>query len=215
MSGRGRMQGGRGRHQAGRGSFKTKITGTKTETKKTLTDYNYYLGSAKQASDYENTTDFLINYIKKTYDDGEDVATALKELKELQTDLWAPTMRISSNPDFNVQAVENEQFKIQYASQYNKYEDRCHAFKNNKIKAYRLLWERCTKGMKNKIEDRSDFETIIHNNPIELLKAIKEHALNYQETHYVMSILVDTIRVHSTPDRRRVKAYRITQNNSE
>jgi hypothetical protein len=39
----------------------------KSETKKSISDYNYYLGSAKQASDYETMTEYLINYIKKTY----------------------------------------------------------------------------------------------------------------------------------------------------
>jgi hypothetical protein len=45
----------------------------KKEIKKSVNDYNYYLGSAKQASDYEMTTDFLINYIKKTFDYGSDI----------------------------------------------------------------------------------------------------------------------------------------------
>ena len=31
-------------------------------TKRTLADNVYYLGSAKQASDYESITEFLINY---------------------------------------------------------------------------------------------------------------------------------------------------------
>jgi hypothetical protein len=35
----------------------------KKEIKKSVNDYNYYLGLAKQASDYEMTTEFLINYI--------------------------------------------------------------------------------------------------------------------------------------------------------
>jgi hypothetical protein len=33
----------------------------KKETKKSVNDYNYYLRSAKQTSDYETTTKFLIN----------------------------------------------------------------------------------------------------------------------------------------------------------
>jgi len=40
-----------------------------------------------------------------------------------------------------------------------------------------LLWERCYKAMKNKIEERLDYIKI-ENNPITLLIAIKEHALN-------------------------------------
>ena len=47
--------------------------------------------------------------------------------------------------------------------------------------------------MKNKIKSRSDYRKI-KNNPIELLKAIKEHALNYQENRYSMSIILDAVR---------------------
>jgi hypothetical protein len=36
------------------------------------------------------------------------------------------------------------------------------------------------KGMKNKLESQVDFNTL-KNDRIELLKAIKQHALNYQE----------------------------------
>ena len=50
----------------------------------------------------------------------------------------------------------------------------------NLIKAYAFLWEHCSKGMQNKIESRSDYTQIV-NNPVKLLKVIKEHALNYQE----------------------------------
>ena len=40
-----------------------------------------------------------------------------------------------------------------------------------------------------------DHETNIYNIPIELLKAIKEHVLNYQESRYDMTIISDTFRV--------------------
>jgi hypothetical protein len=168
---------------------------SKPEGKKMLSDYRYYLGSGRQALDYKHTTDFLINHIKKTYDEGKYIATALKELTDLDTNLWAPMMKTSSSTDADVRAVETKQFEIQYTTQYNKYEDHCHAYRDNKVKAYGLLWERCTKVMKNKIKARSDFEVNILNNPIELLKAIKEHLLNYQETRYTMSILVNAVKV--------------------
>ena len=53
-----------------------------------------------------------------------------------------------------------------------------------------MLWERCHKAMKNKIEARSDYNRI-KNNPITLLMAIKEHALNFQGNRYSMSIILD------------------------
>jgi hypothetical protein len=54
-------RGGRG----GRGRGGRTIT-TTTKTKKAIEDYFFYIGSSKQASDYETTSEFVINYIKKT-----------------------------------------------------------------------------------------------------------------------------------------------------
>jgi hypothetical protein len=67
-------------------------------------------------------------------------------------------------------------------------------YQENLFKAYALIWERCNKAMQNKILARSDYETMLYNDPIELLKAVKEHALNYQETRYEMSIISDALR---------------------
>ena len=67
-------------------------------------------------------------------------------------------------------------------------------YNDNLFKAYALIWERCAKAMQNKLLAQSDYEDEIYNNPIKLLKAIKEHALNYQETRYEMSIISDAFR---------------------
>ena len=45
--------------------------------------------------------------------------------------------------------------------------------------------------MKAKIEARKYFEDFIYNYPVELLKAIKQHGLNYQESRYKMSVILD------------------------
>ena len=50
---------------------------------KSIIDYQFYIGTNKQASEYENASDFMINYIKKTFDRGNDIA-----LKTQNTDNW-------------------------------------------------------------------------------------------------------------------------------
>jgi hypothetical protein len=86
MSGRGRgcNNQGRGRGSYGRGRSSTdppqNTGGNKTtynSSQKTLSDSIYYLGLAKQAADYETSTQFLINHIKKTFNFGNDIGTAL------------------------------------------------------------------------------------------------------------------------------------------
>ena len=65
---------------------------------------------------------------------------------------------------------------------------------NNRVKAYALVWERCVKAMQAGIEVRKDFESNIKNNPIEMLKSIKLHSMNYQEHCYEMAVILDSMK---------------------
>jgi hypothetical protein len=69
----------------------------KKEVKESVNDYNYYLRSAKQASNYETTTKFLINYIVETFEYGNDIGQALRELQYRDPDSWRPTMQQSTH----------------------------------------------------------------------------------------------------------------------
>jgi hypothetical protein len=64
----------------------------KISQKKTLQDHQYYLGSVRQAPDYEMTTAFLINQIKKTFSDGDDIATAIDQLKPFDFTSFKPSI---------------------------------------------------------------------------------------------------------------------------
>jgi hypothetical protein len=62
------------------------------------------------------------------------------------------------------------------------------------FKAYLLIWESCAKTLQNKLMSRPDCENKLYNNPFELVKALKLHAMHLQETRYEMSILANIMR---------------------
>jgi hypothetical protein len=193
MSGRGRGRtGGQGRH-SGRSRDSSKNSPAKA-TKKTLSDNVYYLGSAKQAADYETTTEFLINYIKKTFNFGNDIATALEDLEEFDVMKHKPVLFYSDSDDEDLKKAENRQYEMEFQAELEAFIKRKQMLEINMSKAYAFLWEQCSKGMQNKIEGRSDYKSDVKGNPIELLKAIKQHALNFQESRYEMSIILDALR---------------------
>ena len=132
--------------------------------------------------------------MKKVYEYGNDIGTALENLEPVDLTQWKPKMQVSDDSDEEIRIIENRQFEIEFKAEYDEYRKRVNCYENNKVKAYALLWERCAKAMKNKIEARTDYQTI-RNNPIELLKGIKEHSMNYQENRYSMSIILDAFRV--------------------
>ena len=204
MSGRGsaRGRGGRGQGRQGRNQNQNrrKFNNRKSDKeKRSLKDHSYYLGNSKQASDYETTTQFIINHIKKTYNHGRDIAEALKQLQPINQDEWAPQLQVSVIPGNDDDAVrqrsaEDRQFEIEFKEDLSRYWKRVDDYEDNLTKAYALIWERCTKAMQNKIANTNEFDELIYDNPIELLKEIKQNALNYQEYKYDMAIIADAFR---------------------
>jgi hypothetical protein len=189
MTGRfGNRKSGRGGRGRGRGGP------TQTKTKKTAEDYFFYVGSSKQASDYEITAEFVVNHIKKTFDRGNDIAEAIRTLTKIDTSMWKPTLLLSTETDSAVKEREDKQFVMEYKAELDESMLRKRTYQDNTFKAYALLWERCAKAMQNKIASRSDYDSIVYNDPISLLRAIKEHSSNYQETRYEMSIITDAFR---------------------
>jgi hypothetical protein len=181
----GRFKGGRGGRGAfkGRGGRKPQVANKQEpKKKKTIEDYFFYVGSSKQASDFETTSEFLINHVKKTFDRGNDIAEALRVLQPQDTDLWKPKLTFSTDAKEATAKQEDWQNEIEFKADLDEFMKRRRMFDNNLFKAYALIWERCAKAMQNKIAARRNFETVIYNDPIELLIAVKEHALNYQES---------------------------------
>ena len=72
------------------------------------------MGSARQASDYEITTEFVINHIRKTYTDGEDNATALETLQDIDVKEWKPRIETSVELDDQIRATEQKQFDMEH-----------------------------------------------------------------------------------------------------
>ena len=188
----GRFQrGGRGGRTSGRSSRKSTSTTKKT---KGLSDHMYYVGSAKQASDYVTCTNYIINYIRIHFQDPEQIATALEKFEEPDFLSMEPIMQISTATDAAVKAAENRKYEKQYEVLYTAFNDKKVQYEANKSKAHALLWQQCTSMMRSKITSRPEFETEIKGNPIKLLEAIKQHALSYESTQYRMKTICDAMK---------------------
>ena len=116
-----------------------------------MKDYYYYTRLSRQASDYKSTTDFIINYIKGKFAEGQDIAESLRNLEYEDTEQWYPVLKRSNEKDEQLRDAENEGLKMRYKALLDASVKRVRTFKTNKTKAYSLLWERCSKSMKSAI----------------------------------------------------------------
>ena len=100
--------------------------------KKTLSDHIYQVGSAKNASDCVASTNFILNHIELTFAEGLDIASAMKTGKEFDFDADRPKLKISTNTDATVAAVENEQCKLEFKVQFEKFDERENQYRRTK-----------------------------------------------------------------------------------
>ena len=173
------------------------------ESRKSMSDYIYYIGTSKQASDYVVVTKYLINHIQKTYINGEDIGKALETRMPLDFATLMPRLQISTSDDKSDQERENEQFKMLYKAEIDSYVKRKDTYHSNIGNAYALVYGQCSKAMQSKLQSRTDFEIKIKGNPIELLCGIQEHLISYQEHQYEMTIIADAM--FTLPDRRHMR----------
>jgi hypothetical protein len=100
MSGRGI-----GRHQScsgvrgSQGRCKSASQIPLAEATATNPQRKHYLGTAQQAADYKTTKDNLINHIKKTFNFGINIGTALEQLEEYNMYKHLPSLQTSTSPN--------------------------------------------------------------------------------------------------------------------
>jgi len=88
----------------------TKNTRKSIKQKKTINDYQFYIGTNKQASEFENASEFIINYIKRTFDRGNDIAETLRTLSLQNTERWMPSLKMSNAMDNETKIREDKQY---------------------------------------------------------------------------------------------------------
>ena len=192
--GRGRGRSGRngqGRGRSGRGNRSQQVKKTKKlvlpdDAVAELGENIYILNSSGQADKYVKTTEAILNYIQKTYKNGDDIKKALKQEEEFDFGAVEPTttatkIDVSTPTGFKYKLAMEAFFKRQ--TQYI----------TNKSNAHALIYGQCTLAVKNKLQARKDWDEI-ENNPFKLLKALREITHNYQDSRYYIGTVATSIR---------------------
>ena len=61
-----------------------------------LNDYKYAIGTSKQAGNYNKITNYLILHIRKTYENGGDIADVIENQEPFNFNSSAPKLKIST-----------------------------------------------------------------------------------------------------------------------
>ncbi len=80
--------------------------------KKTTNDYQFYLGSIHQASDFENASAVIINYIKSTFEHGHNIMNMLETLELMDTSLLRSKLLVSKDTKFRNKRIRKWAIQI-------------------------------------------------------------------------------------------------------
>ena len=118
-------RGGRGHDRQANSSDKksskpkgSSTTSTKASTNASLKDHVFNFGSAKNAGDYTTAEMFILNHIRKTYKEGEDIASAMEKGEDLDFTKIAPKMQLVTNVDPKTEPELYDTLKAQYTEDY-------------------------------------------------------------------------------------------------
>ena len=140
-------------------------------------------------------TNFTLNHVELNFNEGLNIATALKEGVEFDFSTIGPKLQ-SSNKDPSkehvVCQVETDQCKLEFNVQCKKFNERRDQCRKNEAAAAALLWKQCSSGMRAKLQTRTEFDKI-EKDPILLLKATQEHSLNCESSQCKMKIVADAV----------------------
>ena len=131
-----------------------KSSATTITKKKTLADYIYNTGSARNASEYISTTKFLLNHIQITMEDGDDVVQALQAKQEFDHKSIAPALKQSLLPEDTDEnklkkAHEEKQFELEFQEDRKIFAERTERYRKNKITVAALIWKQCSERMRS------------------------------------------------------------------
>ena len=77
------------------------------KTKKGINDYQFYIGTNKEAAEYEIAGEFIIDFVIRTFDRGNDIAETLRILTIQDTSVWMPKLKMSKSDDEDTKIIEN------------------------------------------------------------------------------------------------------------
>ena len=153
---------------------------------KELGENIYVINHPGQADKFVKTTEVILNYIQKTYKNGEDIKKALKAEEDFDFEDVEPSI---DEEKIDTTTPKGFKYKLEMESFFRRQEQ----YQRNKSNAHALIYGQCTQAVKGQLQARKDWETV-QECPFELLKALREVTHRYQDSRYAIGIIATSIR---------------------
>lgn len=160
-----------------------------------LAGYTYSYDPSTRADQFERTTEYIAEYLKKDSEFPNDLAKCIMTREEPDTDAWMPKPRQLTDAERTAEENNPELKKMMEQVMGEKVKEwmlRKRKFGKNKCHAFTLVYGQCSPALKSKLKGVSGWEDTKNNSDlVNLLRSIKVLMLNHQDTCYpTLSVLV-------------------------
>ena len=131
------------KHYTNRNGRKFRKSNKGNKPKKEIKDYQFYIRTSKQVAEYKIAAEFIINYIKRTFEMGNDIAETLRTLTIQDTNKWMPKLKGSKAEDVETKLLKNAQNQIKYKTLLDETVKRKKKYSEDMYRAYAFLWKKC------------------------------------------------------------------------
>jgi hypothetical protein len=136
---------------------------------------------------FTNVLKHIANKIQKTEKYSNDIVTSIRAMELIDLNKKLPIREKSKEDDDELRDAEQETFDKIYEEEIKTHVLRKARLQNLLPKVYSIIWQdHCTETLQHEIEQLPNFLTEIEDNPINLLKAIREHMHTTTRATYPM-----------------------------
>ena len=155
--------------------------------------YPHGSGRKGQLVTYATVKDNIVSFIQRSYKYGKDIAVSLRDLQKKDLSAERPTRMISDKIGDD-KKLEQDGIDMIYEAEIKQFLERGRALEDNLNKAYALIFGTyCSKAIQSWLEEHSNYETTIRDNPIELLKTVSVLMHDTVRAKYPYASLYDTM----------------------
>ena len=196
-----------GKDRQGKGSGRSNSNsgrGSTTETRKQTMEFTPHIAGKHQTVTYDTVKEHILQEIQKDLKNGSDLAVNLRNNNDIGIPINKPRRQIvkinsergkkATEEEIADARIEQEGNDMEYTIDLKEWKSRQNTYNENKFKAYTLIYGYCNKTMQNRIEETTDFETIIRNDPFTILDTIKLKMYGQARAKYEFVQPTDTLQ---------------------
>ena len=166
-----------------------------TPTKTAVRDMRFHMHDSAQRKTSESfgkVKEAIVLKIQKTFDDPIAVAQSIAD--NTKTIFKKTEIQKSVSDDPATKVMENMIFLEEFKIDFTIYRQECKRFDETWVKAYALIWDTyCSKDIQRNIKEMPAYETVIKNNPLELLRIVETLMHTPEKAKYPTLTLIEVL----------------------